>query len=432
MSGLTILAAVFVLYALVASKLERWWITAPMVFVLAGAVLGPGGTGLLPVSLDSETALVIAELTLALLLFADASTIRFRDVEGDATLPRRLLFVGLPLTVIAGVVVARLMFPDLGWANAALIATILAPTDAALGLAVVTNRAVPVRIRRALNVESGLNDGIATPFVTLFIAVIAAEEGLTEHAWGREALVQIGLAIATAVVVGFLGGKLVSLAKQRGWTSPTSEQLAVLALALLAYGGAVAIGGNGFVAAFVGGILFGVPTKGTFTEPVEFTETLALFASFLVWTIFGAVFVGGLLGDEFSPLPVVYALVSLTLVRMIPVALAMIGTGLRRDTVAFMGWFGPRGLASVVFTLVALEDLQAQGTSGTFVEVATWTILLSVVLHGITAEPFAARYGAAVSGQRDIPELASATHEPRIRIHDLVGRHQRRSRNVAT
>ncbi len=431
MSGLTILAAVFVLYALVASKLERWWITAPMVFVLAGAVLGPGGTGLLPVSLSSETALVIAELTLALLLFADASTIRFRDVEGDATLPRRLLFVGLPLTVIAGIVVARLMFPDLGWANAALIATILAPTDAALGLAVVTNRAVPVRIRRALNVESGLNDGIATPFVTLFIAVIAAEEGLTEHAWGLEALVQIGLAIATAIVVGFIGGKLVSLAKQRGWTSPTSEQLAVLALALLAYGGAVAIGGNGFVAAFVGGILFSVPTKGMFTEPVEFTETLALFASFLVWTIFGAVFVGGLLGDEFSPLPVVYALASLTLVRMIPVALAMTGTGLRRDTVAFMGWFGPRGLASVVFTLVALEDLQAEGTSGTFVEVATWTILLSVVLHGITAGPFAARYGAAVSGERDIPENASV-HEPRIRIRDLAGRHRRRPHNVAT
>ena len=216
-----------------------------MVFVAAGVILGPGGLDVLPSRVTNETVLTITELTLALLLFADASTVRLRDVEGDTGLPRRLLFVGLPLTIAAGALLAYLVFPEVGWAAAALLATILAPTDAALGLAVVTNTAVPVRIRRALNVESGLNDGIATPFVTLFIAAVAAEEALGETAWGLEALTQIGLAILAAVVVGYLGGKLLALANDRGWTSQVSEQIAILALALLAYQGSVTVGGNG-------------------------------------------------------------------------------------------------------------------------------------------------------------------------------------------
>ena len=253
------------------------------------------------------------------------------------------------------------MFPEVGWAAAALIATILAPTDAALGLAVVTNKAVPVRIRRALNVESGLNDGIATPFVTLFIAVVAAEEDLGETAWGLEALKQIGLAIVAAVVVGYLGGKLLALANDRGWTSGVSEQIAILALALLAYQGSVTIGGNGFIAAFAGGILFGAATRGRLAAPVQFTETLGLAGSFLVWSIFGALFVGELLTQELAAQPILYAVLSLTVIRMVPVAIALVGTHLRRATVAFMGWFGPRGLASVVFTLLALEEIEHSG-----------------------------------------------------------------------
>ena len=423
MGGLTALAVVVVAYTLVASKLDRWWITAPMVFVAAGAILGPSGLNVLPVSLSSETVLTITELTLALLLFSDASTVRLHDVEGDASLPNRLLFVGLPLTVVAGALVAHLMLPEVGWASAALIATILAPTDAALGLAVVTNRAVPVRIRRALNVESGLNDGIATPFVTLFIAVVAAGEGIGDQAWGLEALKQIGLAIVAAAIVGYIGGKLLAFANDHGWTSGVSEQIAILALALLAYEGAVAIGGNGFVAAFAGGILFGAATRGRLEAPGRFTETLGLSATFVVWSIFGALFVGELLTHELSAQPIVYAIVSLTVIRMVPVAIALIGTHLRPATVAFMGWFGPRGLASVVFTLIALEEFEHSGGATALVETATWTILLSVVLHGISASPLAARYGASIAKEGKVPEKAPAS-EPRIRLHDLAGRHR--------
>ena len=423
MSGLTALAVLVVVYTLMASKLDRWWITAPMVFVAAGTILGAGVLNVVPFSLSSETILTITELTLALLLFSDASTVRLRDVEGDASLPTRLLFVGLPLTIAAGALVAHLVLPGVEWAPAALLATILAPTDAALGLAVVTNRAVPVRIRRALNVESGLNDGIATPFVTFFIALVAAEDGIGDRSWGLEALKQIGLAIVTAVVVGYLGGRLLALANDHGWTSGVSEQIGILALALLAYEGSVAIGGNGFIAAFAGGILFGAATRGRLEAPTQFTETLGLAASFLVWAIFGGLFVGKLFTAQFSAQPIIYAVLSLTLIRMVPVALVLWGTHLRPATVAFMGWFGPRGLASVVFTLIALEDLEHASGGTLLVQTATWTVLLSVVLHGLSASPLAARYGASMAKAGDIPELAPAG-EPRIRLRDLAGRHR--------
>jgi sodium/hydrogen antiporter len=220
-SGIAILICVFVLYALVASRLERLSITAPMIFVAAGVVLGRSVTGQLHVTLTSESILVVVELTLALLLFADASTVRLREVEGDARLPGRLLLVGLPLTIALGTVVARLLFPAAGWAAAALIGSILAPTDSALGLAIFTNRAVPVRIRRALNVESGLNDGIVTPFVTLFLTLIVS--GNTSSRWVIEAGKEIGLALVVAIGVGVMGGMLLRSAHRRGFTSEVSE-----------------------------------------------------------------------------------------------------------------------------------------------------------------------------------------------------------------
>jgi len=427
LTGLTILAVVFAVYALVAGRLDRLSITAPMVFMVAGGILGPGGTDLLKVSLSNETTLTITEITLALLLFADAATVPFRDVEDDASLPSRLLFIGLPLTMVLGTVLAYLMEPSIGWAAAALVATILAPTDAALGLSVVTNRAVPARIRRALNVESGLNDGLATPFVTLFLAIVISEESSGTEGWAVAALTQIGLAVAAAVAVGLVGGWLVSWAIAHGWTSGVSEQLAVLSLAVLAYMGSVAIGGNGFVAAFLGGLLFGQATKGRLDGPVEFSETVGLFMSFFVWTLFGALFVGPVLAGQTSWKAITYAVLSLTVVRMLPVTLSLLGLGLRRSTWLFMGWFGPRGLASVVFTLVALEDLRsgspAQGDP--LFQVATWTILLSVVAHGVTAGLLAPRYGARIRSLGDVPELASA-REPRMRRRSLA-RHRSRS-----
>ncbi|MFL5737901.1 MAG: cation:proton antiporter [Actinomycetota bacterium] len=415
MTGIAILSAAFAVYAFVAGRLERWWITAPMVFVVVGVILGPSASGLVDVKASSELVKVVAELTLAVLLFADAATVALRDVEADVSIPARLLFVGLPLTMLAGTLIARIAFPGDGWATSALIAVILAPTDAALGLAVFTDRSVPVRIRRALNVESGLNDGIVTPFVTLFLALVVAEHGAGPSDWLVAALIDIALAGVAAAIVGIGGGWVMHQASKRGWTTETSSDLAVLALAVLSYLLALALGGNGFVAAFVGGILFGRITQRTVGEAIGFTERIGLFASFLVWVIFGAALAAPVLRGPFDLASVVYALLSLSVIRMVPVAAALIGTGFHRATDAFMGWFGPRGLASVVFTVLAFEELRRHGSvAHHLVEVATWTILLSVFAHGLSATPLADTYGRWISRRPGAPELVDHP-EPRVR-----------------
>ncbi|MET0564960.1 MAG: cation:proton antiporter [Acidimicrobiia bacterium] len=408
MIGLAVLGVVFICYALVAARLDRWSITAPIVFVLTGTIIGLGAPEWLGVISDPGTVKHIAELALALLLFADASTLRWDQLREDGALPIRLLLIGFPLTVLAGVGVGAWLIPGVSVAVIALLASILAPTDAALGLGVFTNRAVPGRIRRALNVESGLNDGMATPLVTLFLAVLMAQEGTGPENWAAESLRELGIGLLVGVVVGTVVGRLLATAQARGWTSPVSERLAVLASALLSYSGAVATEGNGFVAAFVGGLVFAAASKDRLRERVEFTEDLAMFASFLVWGIFGAVLLTRQLQEGVTGATILYAVLSLTLVRMVPVAVSLIGTGLRPVTIGFMGWFGPRGLASVVFTLIAFETLEkADLASAIVVEVATWTILLSVLAHGFTAKPLASLYGRRVA---DEPVEHAATH----------------------
>jgi NhaP-type Na+/H+ or K+/H+ antiporter len=408
--GLAILSAVFISYSLVAARLDKWSITAPMVFVLTGTLIGLGAPEWLGPVGEPETVKHIAELTLALLLFADASTLRWRELREDGGLPIRLLLIGFPLTVLAGFGVGIWLVPAAGWAAAALAASILAPTDAALGLGVFTNRSVPGRIRRALNVESGLNDGMATPLVTLFLAVLIAQEETGPENWVAQSVKELGIAVLVAIAVGIVTGRLIDVAHDRGWTSPLSERLAVLATALLAYGGAVAAGGNGFVAAFVAGIVFAVASRGQLHEPVEFTEDLGMFASFLVWVTFGALLLAPQLNGGVSSTAIIYALLSLTLVRMVPVAVAMIGTGLKPASLLFMGWFGPRGLASVVFTLIAFESLQEGGLApDLMIEIATWTVFLSVIAHGVTAGPLARRYGQSVADE-PVEQLEAAAH----------------------
>jgi sodium/hydrogen antiporter len=423
--GAATLAAIFVVYALIAARLERAWITAPIVFVATGFVLGPTGLGLIFPTADRELVLRLTEVTLGILLFADAATVRLHVLREDARLPGRLLGIGMPLTVALGAILAATIL-HVPWAVAALIGTILAPTDAALGLAVVTDRLVPVRIRRLLNVESGLNDGIATPLVTLFLTIVATEEAVETGSWAVDAAIELGLAVVAAIVVGGIGGLSLTTARARGWTTPISEELAVLSLALLAYVGAVAIGGNGFVAAFAGGLVFAAATRSAPSEvndareAVEFTETIGMFASFIVWAVFGALFVGPVLSQGVGPEAIIYAVLSLTLIRMLPVAVALIGSGLRADTVAFIGWFGPRGLASVVFSLIALEELSSTPVAVPLLQVVTLTILGSVVLHGITAKPLAARFGERVRADPKVLELVRVS-EPRIRRKALAG-----------
>jgi NhaP-type Na+/H+ or K+/H+ antiporter len=422
-TGAALVAALIALYAALALRLARWWISMPMVFVGAGMALGQGGMGLLALSPDTEGVKALTELTLALVLFADASTLHLRRVREDISLPARLLTIGLVLSIAGGTIVALGVLPVEDVAMAALLGAILAPTDAALGLPIFANRHVPVRIRQALNVESGLNDGIVTPFVALFLAAaVATEEHATSH-WLATALAEIGIATVVGAAIGVAGGALLLTATDRGWTSGGSQQIATLGLGLTAYFTSVTLHGNGFLAAFIGGSVFGAVTRYRFVEPTEFTETFSTVLALLVWVLFGAALVPRALAGTSDWRPIVYAMLSLTTVRMLPVALALTGTRLRADTVALMGWFGPRGLASVVFTLTALLQLDRVGQPiDTLVVAATWTILLSVVLHGLSAQPLSEWYARrlelhASSGAEEFLSLSEPHRRRRALMH---------------
>jgi NhaP-type Na+/H+ or K+/H+ antiporter len=419
-AGLAIFVVLLALYGGLGARLSRWSVTMPMVFVVIGVVMGSYGLGLLPIRPGDEAVRVLTELTLAMLLFADASTLDFDRLRHDASLPLRLLGIGFPLTLAAGALVAFVLFPAQGWGFALLLAAILAPTDAALGLPIFINPNVPVRIRRALNVESGLNDGIATPFVTLFIALAVAEEGVIPTAgWLPSALTQIALAVIVGAAVGAAGGKLLDVAHRHEWTYGAPLQFAVLALALAAYLGSIALGGNGFVAAFIAGIVFGAVTHNRLAESADYTEATGTLLSLFVWTIFGAAFVVPAALLAFDWRVVSYAVLSLTLIRMLPVALALSGLRFRQDTMGVMGWFGPRGLASVIFGLLAVDELTAASKeAGLLASIVTWTILLSVLAHGFSAQPLAAWYARRLKNTpATAPELADV---PEIQVRSDV------------
>jgi sodium/hydrogen antiporter len=409
--ALAVITAVIVVWGVFSARLERVQLTAPIAFVGVGVLLtalfGVGG------GMDSAAVTALTEATLVWVLFSDAARVGLRDIRTDAPVFARLLGLGLPLTVAAGAAGAWwVLGAPLPW-SALLIGAALAPTDAALGAVVITHPAVPVRVRRILNVESGLNDGIVTPIVLLALSAAAAAG---EHAGVSvfTAVLQLSGGAAIGAGAGAAGGWLLRTAGRRGWADDNFAGPAVLALALLAYAGSIAAHGNGFVAAFAAGIAFGqVAGRGGPTE-VFYVEQTAELASLLVWILFGAVAVP-LLAGRLDWRTVLYAVLSLTVVRMLPVGLSLVGARFNLRTVLFLGWFGPRGLASVVFALLAVETLGAGADQA--VAVIVLTVLLSVVAHGLTAGPLAARYGS-----REVKDEAAAG-EP-VPAARLAGRRQ--------
>ena len=414
---MTVAAAVFAAlvlgFAVTARWLSRVYVTAPITFVAAGAVISAVTPSM---AADvTEFVKVLAEVTLALILFHDAAQVRPRQIEADRGSILRLLLVGLPLTVLIGFLAARVVFPAMPVMIALLLAAALSPTDAGLGAATVLNPVVPVRVRRTLNVESGLNDGLVTPVVLFAIAAAAGEEGLSAGASVVRGLFDLGVGAALGAVVGAGGGLLLGWSRRRGLSTPSTRSLGVLVLPVLAYCLVALVSGNSFVAAFVAGTAFtaAAPWVDEEVSALDRTEGLSELLGFAVWLIFGlAVF--PLIRDHIGWRELLFALLSLTAFRMIPVAVALIGSGLRIPSVAFIGWFGPRGLASVVFALLAIEDLEVDDSLRTAVSTIALTVLLSVVLHGVTADLFATRYGAWVDRERPRVETAPAT-EPRVR-----------------
>jgi NhaP-type Na+/H+ or K+/H+ antiporter len=390
-SDLAIVAALVFAWGVLSARLERFDVTAPITFVLAGVLLTHGPLAPLRFAPSHEMVKALAEITLVLVLFSDASRVGLRDLRADMTRCLRLLGIGLPLTIGLGTLLAFALFHAMSIWLALLVGAALAPTDAALGAGMMVNPAVPARIRRLINVESGLNDGIATPVV--LVAVAGA--GSTASIGPGEAVAELALGVLIGAVVGGAGGFLVQAARRRGWAEGGFVGSAVLALAVCAYACALALHGNGFIAAFVGGIAFGAVGGGRGERLVPFEEETGALVSLLVWLAFGAIAVVPALAD-LTWRTAVYAVLSLTVVRMAPVAVAMAGARLSAAAVGLVGWFGPRGLASVVFALLTLEDL-GQRVAGPAVSVIGFTVLLSVIVHGGTADPLARRYGPRIA-----------------------------------
>ncbi len=388
---LGVLAAAVIGFGLFSARLEGTPVTGPIVFLLVGLGFGAFEGGLADEGMLSGAVGVLAEATLVVLLYTDAIRIDIAALRRQWALPARLLLIGLPLTVAVGWLAGL----ALGFAagGALLLAAILAPTDAAVGQAVIANQDVPVRIRQALNVESGLNDGLMLPVITIAVAVASAGESARSGAeWATFVLQQVGLGIVAGGLIGYVGGRLLDRAADRGTVEGGFRQLVTLAIGVAAFVAAGAVGGNGFVAVFVAGLGFGYAARGHCEGAYDFAEDEGQLLALITFMFFGAAVAGPAL-TRMSWQAIAYALISLTIVRMVPVAIASIGLHLRGPTVVYLGWFGPRGLASILFGLFLIEEAELAG-AGPLIDVVALTIVLSVLLHGVTAAPAAERYAA--------------------------------------
>jgi sodium/hydrogen antiporter len=391
--ALAVIALTLLAFAAISGRIAGTPITAAMVFTAVGLLVGSEALGLVELAPAGETVKLLAEATLAMVLFADASRIDVRVLRAELSVPARLLGIGLPLTLLAGFVIALVVLPELLWAEALLLAVILAPTDAALGQAVVTLTRLPSRVRQGLNVESGLNDGICVPLFWIVLAIAQAESGaIGDGAAVRLVFEQIGYGILAGVLAGIAAASIVVIAGGRGLLGGSWLQVVPLAAAGLAFGIADPIGGSGFIAAFVGGFVFGALRRRTGGEVTHLIEEVGEVFSAVTFIVFGAVLLGPVLGDVTWSIAL-YTVLSLTIVRMVPVGIAMIGTGARRPTLAFLGWFGPRGLASIVFAVLVLEEGGLPHDD--LILVTTYVAIgLSVLAHGLTAAPLADRYAS--------------------------------------
>lgn len=412
------ISVLFLGYALISGWTRGAWLTAPMVFVTGGLVLGPAGAGVLDGTVPGQVVRILTEATLVLVLFSDAVRIDLGALRRDYHLPLRLLGVGLPLGAALGALLAFGLLPALGVLGAVLLSVVLIPTDAALGESVVADERLPGRIRQGLNVESGLNGGLVLPVVVALSAMAGNLEEAADSApnWALMTAQEIGLGLLVGVAVGGLGGRALLLADKYAWVSATYRRLFPLALAAVAYTSAEVVQGNGLLSAFAAGLLFGIAARSNRQFVHQFTEREGELVSMLTFLLFGALVIGPRLGDVDWQI-VLYALLSLVVVRPLAVAVATLGTRLRLETVLFLGWFGPRGLASVVFALMVVEQFDTAVSDRILVAVGL-TVLLSVYAHGITDMPWTRSYARRAQAlPSSAPENAEVTEHPR-RWHD--------------
>ncbi len=385
--NLTVIFAVVFIYSVMSRRLEQRALHGALLFCIIGFLLGGDGLEWFQVKLTNEAIKTLAELALAIVLFTDAAKTNLKVLSANLDIPRRLLLLGLPLTIVLGIGAGMALLPGLPLIEIAILAALLAPTDAALGKAVVTDLRVPPKIRETLSAESGLNDGICVPIVFSLLP-IAMDSPTAPHLNKLAAQLlaeQIGMGVIVGIGVVVMAGQLIEYCFKGGKQSKTWEQVTVVALAICCFSIAQLVGGSGFIAAFTGGIVFGWLEKPYKEELLKSAEGIGDSLSLMTWLIFGAAIIGSVL-HEFTWEILAYSILSLTLVRILPVWLVLRSTELKMREKLFVGWFGPRGLASIVFAIVVL-DANLPGSS-IIASTAVTTIGLSVILHGLTANTF--------------------------------------------
>ena len=389
-SNLAALAVFALLFSAMSGRIERSWVTGPIVYLIFGFLAGPMVLGLIDIEVEAVELRVIADLTLALVLFIDAANADLKTLATHAVIPRRMLLIGLPLCIVLGVAMGRLVFPDVALFELCLLATMLAATDAALGKGVVTNKAVPSRVREGLNVESGLNDGLAVPILFVFLALATGSAAKDQGGALalRLALEEIGIGVVVALVLVSIGVLVLRIAKRRGWINEIWGQVPVVALALASFSIAQTLHGSGYIAAFVGGLLFGYMAGERTHKLVMAAEGMAELLAMFTWIVFSSVYMG-MYWSTMTWDVLLYSLLSLTVIRMVPMLIALTGTGEKLETKLFLAWFGPRGLATIVFAvIVATSNLPSESI---ILHVVVCTITLCVIAHGVTANAWAKR-----------------------------------------
>jgi NhaP-type Na+/H+ or K+/H+ antiporter len=402
MPAVIAMLVILLAWALIAGRLARWNVTTAMAMVAAGIALTAGSDPLIYVDLDNRIAERVVEVALAIVLFVDATEVPGGILGRERRITLRLVGVALPLSVALAWTVGFLLLPDQGIWMLGLLAMIVVPTDLAPAVAIIRDRRVPSRLRAILNVESGLNDGLVAP---LFLFCLAGAQAPDRNAPVPDALINavpaVLVALGVGAAVGWLSARLLGSAWSKGWTQPAALRLGVLAQPLLAYTLALVLDGNGFVAAFVAGVLFSSSAQRLPADALHLVEDVGSLLSFAVWFTFGQV-VNQVIDTGPGVQVFVYALLALTVVRIVPVVLALAGSGLKRIDAVFLGWLGPRGLASIVFGMLAFLNLGAPDNV-LAVEVMTVTVLFSVVLHGLSSAPIAAAYARRGAKQGETP-----------------------------
>lgn len=387
------------LYSLVSARLKQTVITAPVIFTLAGATLVMIRPEFADLGIQRHMLLAFAELALVMLLFTDATRINFKALQNREHIPLRLLSIGMLLTILLGVFAASLVFPGLSLWEAGILAAILAPTDAGLGQVIVQSQQVPSRIRKSLDVEAGLNDGLCVPFLMFFIAISQLGTDGAGQVLLRFVYEQLGLGALVGLAIGLAGGTLLGLAQRRQWMDGSLQQLGLVALPILSVMACEPVGGSMFIAAYVAGLAVQYGFSEAGTHSIEFTEGWGQLFNYFVFFLFGLLATRAF--GHFTLAHLGYAVLSLTVVRMLPVAIALIGTRLSAATVLFMGWFGPRGLASIVLGLVFLEKETLLPGEETIRLTVMVTVMLSIFAHGFSALPGINRYTRKVAALDD-------------------------------